>query len=329
MVADFAATAISRWRRPAPDRAKPTKYNRAAIVLAGGEGGRLPDLRHFLACNDRRKQSRAVPGSPRWLAETQRRVAGPLPFSRAVVVVNRAQKQFYEPMLNATPRSCVVEQRCDRGTAPAILYGLRRLAHLGRDTIVVIFACDRFIGESPRFMAHVERAIAAIQASPESSVILGVTPMGADACCGWIECAEMVSIAGNRMRRARRFWERPDPELAARLWRQGCLLNSSVMVARAPRVQAMIAECASQLFVEFNVAFAPPQTRIETAIAEALYNRIPKVGFFEDVLASCPPDLVVERVDDVAWNATPQTDYVPGALISTGATSPCRDLPTP
>ena len=42
------------------------------------------------------------------------------------MLAERSHRRFYEPLLGDLRRSQIVAQPCDRGTAPAILYGIRR-----------------------------------------------------------------------------------------------------------------------------------------------------------------------------------------------------------
>src|SRR5437016_8599056 len=101
--------------------------SRWALILAGGDGRRLRPLTRQIAGDDRPKQFCPVLGGETLLEQTRRRVAALAPSERVLVVVVRAHERFYAPLLADVPSRCVVIQPENRGTAPAILYGLLRL----------------------------------------------------------------------------------------------------------------------------------------------------------------------------------------------------------
>lgn len=287
--------------------------NRAAIILAGGDGMGLRDLTRFLTGAAIPKQFCAVIGEETLLEQTRNRAAMLIPVSDTAVVVNRAHQRFYAPLISDLPAANLAEEPCNRGTAPAILYGLRKIAHLSRNTIVSIFPSGQFIGDDGLFMSHVYSAIAAVEDAPERAVILGIESASAESSRRWIEPAQCVSGFRRSMFQVRRFWNDPAPELAARLWGEGCLCNSSVIVARATRLQAMLAQYAPGLFATFNAEFSSIGPQSEAAVVKSLYRKLPTVGFSEEVLTRCTADLSVERVDDLLWNDLNE----PGRVLST------------
>jgi mannose-1-phosphate guanylyltransferase len=131
---------------------------------------------------------------------------------------------------------------------------------------------------------------------------LGAPPATAKSWFGWIEPGERVDPLDPSIFRVRRFWQKPRAELAAKLMREGCLWNSLVVVARAPRLQEMIAECVPTLYVAFNVAFASSNYYSKWIAVEELYRNIDTCGFSKEVLSRCPPDLAVKCIDDVESN---------------------------
>ena len=291
---------------------------RAAIVLAGGDGMRLRPLTRFITGKETPKQFCNVTGDCTLLEETIKRVAQFIPFERIFVVVNRGHRHFYEPLLRDFPRSQIVSQPSNRGTASGIYYGLTRVLRLGHDTRVTLFPSDHFIGDDARFNRQVESALDTVDEFPELSVILGMEPHRAETSYGWIEPSARISPATPGVFHVARFWEKPKLETAAKLWREGCLWNSFVIAARAAVLVSMISEYAPKLFSSFEMALPSQQSKGEEAAVEFPYENLQCVDFSESILSQCPPNLAVQRVDEVAWSDLGEPDRVLEALCLAG-----------
>src|SRR4030095_16438096 len=99
-----------------------------AVILAGGDGTRLQSLHRKIAGDERPKQFCSVLGKVTLLEETRARAALELARERTLYVVNRIHEPYYGPILRNEPVSNLVVQPSNRGTAPAILYSLLRIA---------------------------------------------------------------------------------------------------------------------------------------------------------------------------------------------------------
>jgi mannose-1-phosphate guanylyltransferase len=290
--------------------------NNAAIILAGGDGTRLLPLTRYIAGRATPKQFCCVTSERTLLEDTIHRVHQVVPLNRIVVVVNRSHDEFYRPLLRDLSSSQIVLQPSNRGTAAAILYGLERLAKIAGDATVTIFPSDHFVGHDARFMTHVAFALDTIAEFPELAVLLGMAPAWAETSYGWIEPSAPVSSSKPPVFRVRRFWEKPDLEMARTLWRQGCLWNSFVIAAHPSVLRSMIAEHAPRLFAAFKLASASLASVGEEAAADTLYAKLQSVGFSEQILSRCPPNLAVQRVDDVKWSDLGEPSRVLDVLSS-------------
>ena len=134
------------------------RHNRAAIVLAGGDGTRLRSLTKFIVGCEIPKQFCSVAGEQTLLEDTLERTALGVPRDNTVVVVNREHRPYYMPLVAGLEPRQVVEQPCNRGTAPAIFYGIRRLMDLDCEATVAIFPSDHFVGNDEAFMRQVQSA---------------------------------------------------------------------------------------------------------------------------------------------------------------------------
>src|SRR5438046_7587591 len=161
--------------------------SRWALIVCSSDLRRLRPLTRQIAGDDRPKQFCPVLGGETLLEQTRRRVAALAPSERVLVVVVRAHERFYAPLLADVPSRCVVIQPENRGTAPAILYGLLRLTAMTPVAPVALFPSDHYVSDDAAFIAHVEGATEAVRARPALVVLLGITPDTAEVEYGWIE----------------------------------------------------------------------------------------------------------------------------------------------
>ncbi len=246
------------------------------------------------------KQFCPMMGGLTWFENTRNRVAQLIPVNRSFIVVKQSHRDLYEPLVGDLPRSQIVAQPCDRGTAPAILCGLMRARSLGPHTTVAIFPSDHYVSDDAPFMRQVERAFDAVDAHPALAVLLGIRPDKAETSYGWIEPASRVSSWIPGLFRVKRFWEKPRWEFARTLLAGGCLWNSAVIVARASVLETMIADYAPEVSRAFNDCLARDRALEENV--EAIFGKLETVGFSEHVLSNGPSNLAVQLVDDVQWS---------------------------
>jgi mannose-1-phosphate guanylyltransferase len=277
------------------------RRQRAAIVLAGGDGARLRSLTKFIVGHEVPKQFCSIAGNSTLLEDTLNRISIAVPIERTAIVVNRQHRPYYGGLLSgAVPR--LAEQPCNRGTATAILFGLRHLADLGRDATVAIFPSDHFIGNDEVFMSQVTRAFETIEEFPQLCIALGVKPTAAETGYGWIEPGSQVSTLRPDLRRVNRFWEKPTAAIADHLYRTGCLWNSFILIASVAVLHAMFAEFATELYCTFNAELAATLPGVDGTAANRAYRKLPDHGFSEQILAQCPPNLAVLKLENCQWS---------------------------
>ncbi len=284
-----------------PSLLKPTG-SRAAIILAGGDGMRLRPLTRFISGKDIPKQFCILDGKRTLLEETRERVRRNIAIENTLVVVNREHEPFYESLLDDLPASNLVVQPSNRGTAVGIMYGLARLCRRSPESAVTIFPSDHFVADDEPFMRHIEASMAAVEARPELTVILGIEPNCAETSYGWIEPAEQLDdTAQAPLLRVARFWEKPCRALAEKLWTRGCLWNSFVITARADVLMAMLARHMPTHHAVLS-ELAALSGEFEDVAAELAYRDMECVGFSEEILSRVPRNLVVRPVADVGWS---------------------------
>lgn len=282
----------------------PTKNRqRWAVILAGGDGTRLQSLTRTISGDDRPKQFCPIIGGRTLLDQTCQRVALSVPAEQTLTIVTETHERFYKPLLKNTLKNRLLVQPANKGTAPAILFSLLRVAQLSPNATVAFFPSDHFFADDCEFMSHIETAFSALQTDSRMIVLLGIKPEGAEVEYGWIE--PDTSLLGGLPRaitRVKRFWEKPPLTLARKLMRQGSLWNSFVMAGHVKAFLEMTARALPELYAAFIEAAPSFGTDREKQALSYLYSSLSSSNFSHDVLASRPEDLTVMQVSEVGWS---------------------------
>lgn len=254
--------------------------SRWGLILAGGDVRKLPRLEATLG-----------------------RAAMLVPADRILATVVRGHERFCAPLLASVARECLVIQPADRGSAPAILYGLLRLRRFASSASVAVFPCGHYVSDDAAFMRHVERAFDVVLARPDLLVLLGVVPDAGGAGDEWIQPAD--EICGPwpwPLFRVRKFWEKPSPATARMLGAQGCFWNSFVMVAHASTLFALLRSAVPALYDAFASVESRLGTPWEDDRVRKLYARLPSRDFSKHVLATRSANLAVLPLNGVRWS---------------------------
>jgi mannose-1-phosphate guanylyltransferase len=285
---------------PVSSESRPT---RRALILAGGDGTRLRELTRNLSGDDRPKQFCPLLGEDTLLDGTRRRVALEVPAAQTFFSVTATHERFYTPLLADVRSNQIVVQPQNRGTAPAILFALLRMAQNGPNDTVAILPSDHYVSDDARFMAYVDAGFDVVRARPDVVVLLGLAPDRPETEYGWIEPAEpLAGRPGWTAYGVSRFWEKPAQELAEALLERGCVWNSFVMVGRVGTLLALIDRALPSLGREFLPIQRFLGTPMECTVADAVYQRLPSMDFSRSVLSTSAAQLAVVPVHGVAWS---------------------------
>src|SRR5690242_17129306 len=296
--------------------------DRWAVILAGGDGTRLQSMTRAITGDNRPKQFVPVIGGRTLLSQTRQRVGLSFEPSRTLIVVTQKHRRYYEPLAGELSPRLLLEQPLNKGTAPAILYSLLRVAARSPKAVVALFPSDHFFADDEEFMAHIDVALDAAEVQPDAVMLLGITPTAPETGYGWIESQpSILASAQKSITRVKRFWEKPSLQLATSLMERGCLWNSFVMVGGVDALLKMTRAAMPETYAAFASIAPTFETFNERTALAGLYARIDDSNFSHEVLAARPEDLMVMRVSDVGWSDLGEPSRVLSALARIGIES--------
>jgi mannose-1-phosphate guanylyltransferase len=297
------------------------RMQRAAIVLAGGEGTRLQSFTESVTGRPIPKQYCPISGTETTLQWTLRRVSLGISRRSILAAVAAAHAEFYQTHLTDIDEQSLVVEPQNRGTAPAILHALLRLAKLTPEGAVAIFPCDHYVSDDCRFMTYVDLAFDYVQVFPQRVVLLGIQPNGPEVDYGWVEPGRPAVLGWSvfrNLRRVRRFHEKPPLAMAEELFRGGCLWNSFVLIGNTRKLLALIARALPDFYRSFGAIRTTLGTSFEAQAIEVLYRSLPLADFSYCVLQKVFSSMVVLPVTGLEWSDLGTPDRLLAMLRRTG-----------
>jgi mannose-1-phosphate guanylyltransferase len=264
--------------------------HRWAIVLAAGEGSRLRSLTTGADGVSIPKQFCSLHGGDtlcEWAFRRAERLVAP---ERVAVVIAEAHRRWTDRELRRRPTALPVEQPENRGTAAGILLPLLRVLARDPEATVLVLPSDHYVADERVFARATEAAMTAAEREPASLVLVGVAPEEVDPELGWM----LPGRPAGGLRVVDAFVEKPEPELASELLRQGGMVNTFVFAVRGAQLLALF----ERLLPELTAALVGKDA---AALAE-VYRTLPAADFSRTVLEGAGESLRVVAAEACGWN---------------------------
>jgi mannose-1-phosphate guanylyltransferase len=239
------------------------------------------------------------------LEHTFRRAERLIPTERLFTVVNRSHLHHPEvrSQLVNRPYGTLVIQPENKETGPGILLPLMYVYKKFPDSNVVIFPSDHFILQENLFMDHVELAFGAVKRNPSILVLLGIQPREPEPEYGYIVPGREAHPS---LCEVLRFVEKPAPDAALKLIKQGGLWNTMVIVFKVKTLLDLVCRAAPEMYRFFADIFDAIGTASELDAINHAYRQIEAMNFSKRLLENSSVEhasrLMVLAVRDVYWS---------------------------
>ncbi len=309
---------------------------RWGIILAGGETKRMRrPIKEWLGyCLP--KQFCTFTGTRSMLQHTIDRAKELIPEERLVIVTLVDYQGCLEECIDSF-KGTILYQPSNRDTAPAIMLGLSHILERDPEGVVAVFPSDHFIYPEDRFVSYVDLALNVCEKEIQRMVFLGAIPSHPESGYGWIKLGDLVeesfsipasdlldvSMPGTGLLAADRLWEKPNRSDADWLFRDGWVLNTKVIAAKARTLYAIAWQWIPNILRRFetyrSVLHAVTERRApEDHLAIAMYHLylgLRPVDFFLEVAQNAFDRTLVLPMDaGLHWSDWQHPDRVRNSL---------------
>jgi mannose-1-phosphate guanylyltransferase/mannose-6-phosphate isomerase len=186
-------------------------------------------------------------------------------------------------------------QPLDRGTGPAVLWGLIHVLRRDPRALVVVTPSDHGVRDDDAYRGGIAAALDAADAA--AAVLVGAEADEPRTDFGWIVPGREIAPG---VRQVQEFTEKPGPAATAALLARGALFNTMVLVARARSLFGLFERARPGLaaLLEPLGALARPARVLHLRRAYAL---LPPCDFSRDILEPSRDLAVVRWPAEVGW----------------------------
>ncbi|MBI3848432.1 MAG: NTP transferase domain-containing protein [Planctomycetes bacterium] len=263
------------------------------IVLAGGDGQRLRAAAKTRFGVALPKQFCPWDGERTMIDRTMDQASSLTPADHVFVSCVETHRPMTEVALRSWPRSRRIYQPSNRDTGPGILLPLCHVAHEEPGAVVVVLPSDHYVADASQWADGVNRAIDIAREGPDRVFLLGASPDRPETDYGWIVPFEDPDDGWQLVRQ---FREKPSLAEARRLFSEGALWNTLIVVARARPLWSLFAACAMQ-WTEALQACTFHEENLRRC-----YEELPPFNVSRDVLEPSCDRLAVVPLDECGWS---------------------------
>jgi mannose-1-phosphate guanylyltransferase len=185
--------------------------------------------------------------------------------------------------------------------------------------LVAIMPGDHYYSDDSVLSSALEWAFETTGSRSSSIVLLGSRPRGPEIRFGWIELGTRVE---GDLFQVSSFCEKPTPDAAKRLFADGSLLNTSVVVGSVDALIEMAFGSVPDLVASFFFGLSRAADDGIVRIPDSLYNATPSTDFLVRILWPNAKELNALRLHSMDWQDYGQVDRALGIVGARGERFP-------
>ncbi|HXK59123.1 MAG TPA: sugar phosphate nucleotidyltransferase [Acidobacteriota bacterium] len=284
-----------------------------AVILAGGNGGRMRGLIEEWLGYARPKQFCVFVGTRSMLQHTLDRVLRLIHPDRIITVIGEGQRRFLVSACRGRLPGWLIEQPQARGTAAAVLIATAVIRTLDPDATLLILPSDHFAWPESGFIDHLDNLISFASTTPDRLAVLAAEPTAPEADYGWIETggpARSAALDCNNFREVLRFREKPSLGEAIEYLHRGYLWNTMASAVTAKTLWTLGEQLLPRFTQSLSQLTLPSRSatselgciEIPSSSLKATYMGLADADFSRDLLQKSPWKVAATPLQHVAWS---------------------------
>jgi mannose-1-phosphate guanylyltransferase len=238
---------------------------------------------------------------------------------RSVTIIARDHRDHALAQLSSRPLGKVILQPSNRETAAGIFLGLSYVRAHDPHATALIFPSDHFVYPEGPFLEVASRLARAARTLQDRVLLLGASPDSPEPEYGWIQPgAHLGWIGQSRIRKTRKFLEKPDLEECKRAMRSGALWNTMVIATKVETLWNLGLERFPQmmhLLETYGESIGCPE---EEQVLGRIYQDMPNRNFSAHLLQEFPERLAVMELRNVLWSDWGKPERITSTLRQIG-----------
>jgi mannose-1-phosphate guanylyltransferase len=275
--------------------------NQFGLIMAGGIGSRFwPE-----STAETPKQFLDLLGTGKtFIQQTFERLAKLIPENQIYILTNERYREIIREQIPQISDQQIIAEPVMRNTAPAILYGVKKIAQINQDAVMLIAPSDHYIANEEKFIENVKTSFDYVSKN-DILMTLGIIPNSPNTGYGYIKYDKSEN---NSIKKVLQFTEKPKLKTAQEVLAQGNYLwNAGMFVWSAKSILKSFKELLPEMHLTMSRNDEVYNTKIEKDFIKKNFPLLENISIDYGILEKAnnvyvlPAEFVWNDLG--AWNA--------------------------